>query len=272
MAIKEPEKSWAHWFEKLDLVLIDPKSLRTIRSLSITKFKVLLLALSALILTSLCAVLLVTQTRLLKLFGNRTQAFIQEDYQVLARKIDTLEKLSAIREKQLEAMQQIITASIPLAKSEKESQEKAKELATSVKSNHKIERTPGPLLKFNYPVEGEMTARFNVEKLHFGMDLVAKSDSRILSIAEGIVIFSRFEKDNGNTVWIAHRNGLVSAYMHNAAILVQEGQHVQAGDEIAIIGNTGESSTGPHLHFELIQNNQYLDPETTIKDGRTKKR
>jgi murein DD-endopeptidase MepM/ murein hydrolase activator NlpD len=78
------------------------------------------------------------------------------------------------------------------------------------------------------------------------------------------VVFSEWSAETGNVIILQHPNNLLSIYKHNAALLKHNGDFVKAGDVIAIVGNTGENTTGPHLHFELWKQGQPIDPEAII--------
>ena len=96
------------------------------------------------------------------------------------------------------------------------------------------------------------------------MDIVSAANSLILSVLDGTVIFAGWTMDTGYVIYIQHENNLVSVYKHNAELLKNIGDKVKAGEAIAIIGNSGELSTGPHLHLELWHNGIALDPELYI--------
>jgi len=98
------------------------------------------------------------------------------------------------------------------------------------------------------PVSGIISAPFNAIK----------------AIAAGMVIGSDFTLDTGNTISIQHSNNIVSIYKHNSALLKKSGDKVHAGEAIAIIGNTGELTDGPHLHFELWYNGNPVNAENFI--------
>lgn len=114
------------------------------------------------------------------------------------------------------------------------------------------------------PVKGILTNRFDFENRHFGIDLVASPNEPILAVLDGTVISATWTLATGYVIEIQHDNNLISAYKHNSALLKQAGDHVKAGESIAIIGNTGELSTGPHLHLELWHNGTPLNPEDYI--------
>lgn len=118
---------------------------------------------------------------------------------------------------------------------------------------------------FYSPVKGLITNTFNAEENHFGVDLVAAPEEAILSVLEGTVIISSWTLETGNIIQIQHDNDLISVYKHNSQLLKTTGNHVKAGEPVAIIGNSGELSTGPHLHFELWHKGRPIDPEEYIK-------
>jgi len=114
------------------------------------------------------------------------------------------------------------------------------------------------------PIIGSVSAPFNRLKNHFGVDILAPKGTAIKTITAGVVISSDFTLETGNTLAIQHQNNLVSVYKHNSALLKNVGEKVSAGEAVAIIGNTGELTDGPHLHFELWYNGNAINPENFI--------
>ena len=113
-------------------------------------------------------------------------------------------------------------------------------------------------------VGGRVTAGFDGEKKHFGIDITAPRNTPVQSILSGTVISSDETMDTGNVIAIQHEHNLVSFYKHNSVLLKKVGSFVSAGEAVAIIGNTGEMSDGPHLHFELWHNGKPVDPSNYI--------
>ena len=101
---------------------------------------------------------------------------------------------------------------------------------------------------------------FNITKQHFGIDIVAAKDIPIKAIADGTVILSTWTYETGYVMAIQHSNNIVSFYKHNSALLKRLGDVVNAGEPIAIIGNSGEQSSGPHLHFEIWYEGSPVNP------------
>ena len=135
----------------------------------------------------------------------------------------------------------------------------AEQLSLSLQSNSNknIELSQ---IHFFKPVNGIVSNPFNSTEDHFGIDLVGSANSMISAVLNGTVIFSGWTLETGYVIYIQHETNLVSVYKHNAELLKNTGDRVNAGEAIAIIGNSGEYSNGPHLHFELWHNGTALNP------------
>ena len=114
------------------------------------------------------------------------------------------------------------------------------------------------------PVEGYVTDEYDVKKEHFGIDVAAKQDAPVKSVLDGKVVSANYTLETGYVMVIQHSNSLISIYKHNSRLLKKPGDVVKAGDVIAIVGSTGELTTGPHLHFELWHNGRSLNPRDYI--------
>jgi murein DD-endopeptidase MepM/ murein hydrolase activator NlpD len=115
-------------------------------------------------------------------------------------------------------------------------------------------------LTFFTPVKGMVTSVFDPLRKHFGIDIVAARDQVIKSVQDGTVIFSGWTVETGYVIAIQHPGNVISVYKHNSVLLKKEGNIVHAGETVAIIGETGELSTGPHLHLELWINGIPVNP------------
>ncbi len=114
------------------------------------------------------------------------------------------------------------------------------------------------------PLSGTITAPFDPQEDHFGVDIVSRKDEPVKSIADGTVIFKGWTQDDGNIIAVQHRENLISIYKHNSTITKLVGDVISAGDIIAIIGNTGELTSGPHLHIELWYDGSPVNPQEFI--------
>lgn len=110
------------------------------------------------------------------------------------------------------------------------------------------------------PVTGTITMGYDTEKKHYALDIVAPTDTPVKAVANGTVIFSEWTADTGYVLILEHDEGLLSVYKHNGSLAKAQGDLVRAGQVIASVGNTGEYTTGPHLHFELWQNGSSVNP------------
>lgn len=119
-------------------------------------------------------------------------------------------------------------------------------------------------IHFFSPVKGLVTNSFNAKENHFGTDIVAGDNNVVVSALEGTVTMANWTLKTGWVIQIQHENNLLTVYKHNAELLKQVGDHVESGEAVAIIGNSGELTTGPHLHFELWRDGTPLDPEKYI--------
>ena len=117
---------------------------------------------------------------------------------------------------------------------------------------------------FMAPLKGTISSGFNAKKKHFGIDILGKKDEPIKACLDGLVILSTWSYDYGYIITVQHDDAIISVYKHNSALLKKEGDLVRAGDPIAIIGNTGNQSSGPHLHFEIWYNMNPINPARFI--------
>jgi len=111
------------------------------------------------------------------------------------------------------------------------------------------------------PLKGVIVNRFGGAQGHYGVDIVAGPEARVSAVLDGTVLFAGWTVETGYVIGIQHANNLVSFYKHNSLLLKKVGDIVKAGEAIANVGNSGEYTTGPHLHFELWYNGVPLNPE-----------
>lgn len=117
---------------------------------------------------------------------------------------------------------------------------------------------------FFTPITGFISDHYDAKRGHYGIDVVAKTNEPVKCIADGTVILASWTQDAGYVIAVQHSGNLISVYKHNAELLKKVGTFVNAGDIISIVGNSGEMTDGPHLHFELWYNGNSLDPEEFV--------
>ena len=118
-------------------------------------------------------------------------------------------------------------------------------------------------LHFFTPLKGVVSQGFDAT--HPYVDITAAEGSAVKATLDGTVIYTGWSEDDGNTIQIQHTDDIVSIYKHNDKLLKKAGDKVKAGTSIAIVGNTGDTSTGTHLHFELWHKGEAVDPSHYIK-------
>jgi len=114
------------------------------------------------------------------------------------------------------------------------------------------------------PLKGVVTSSFEPAQGHFGVDLVSAENEPVKSIADGTVIFASWTLETGYVMTVQHSNELISIYKHNSVLLKKLGDPVRGGEIVSIIGNTGEQTTGQHLHIELWYKGNPLNPQEFI--------
>ena len=114
------------------------------------------------------------------------------------------------------------------------------------------------------PVDGRVSSGWDPGVSHWGVDLVAPENSPVKAVGDGTVIFAGFTAGGGHTVLIQHSGDRISVYMHNSRVEVASGDRVRQGEMVAVIGDSGDHSTGPHLHFEWWESGVAIDPQLRI--------
>jgi len=115
-------------------------------------------------------------------------------------------------------------------------------------------------IHFYPPIRGVLIKKFDMKRGHPGIDFAAKNNSAVVASSGGLIIFADFTVKDGYTIIIQHENGFLTFYKHLAMILKKEREYVKVGETIALVGNTGYDSTGPHLHFEIWKENKPINP------------
>lgn len=201
----------------------------------------------------------------------------------LAYKTDSLTHSIKLNQKYYESIQKVLTGKLEYKDLRLDSIENTRRLtfdSINTKPSKEVITLQGEISqkeKFNIntaqidseylffpPVKGHVTSKFSHKEKHYAVDIAVKSNTQVVAAASGVVIFNEWNPATGNVIVIKHKSGLSSIYKHNNKIFKKQGDTVEAGEVIAVAGTTGELSTGPHLHFELWDNQQPLDPSKYI--------
>lgn len=117
---------------------------------------------------------------------------------------------------------------------------------------------------FISPVKGYISREYKPNQGHYGVDYVVKENTPVYAAASGYIIFANYTTQYGYTIIISHSSGYISKYLHCNQILKREGDVVKQGELIALSGNSGTDTTGPHLHFEIWKDGQAIDPQKVL--------
>jgi murein DD-endopeptidase MepM/ murein hydrolase activator NlpD len=266
------------------LIIYNDSSIQTVWSIKLTPIKVLTLGSIGAILLILFTTVIIAYTPLRENIPGYPSAKVRQQIIYNYMLVDSLENEIKNRDSYFEKIKTLFQGDVPLDESSTPTsglktydvkfkssnadsifQDKLLEekLNLSISSNQK--KLPSiSNIHFFTPLRGLITNKFNTKTEHLAVDIVGSANSRISSVLDGTVVFAGWTMDTGYSIYIQHENNLISAYKHNAELLKTVGDKVKAGDAIAIMGNSGELTTGPHLHFELWHNGTALDPETYI--------
>ena len=276
------EKYWSKLFHKYRFVIMKDSSFEEKLSVKLTRINVIAFVCTLVFLCFFSIMLLIAYTPLSEYVPGKSSIEVQKSLIELNIKSDSLEAILANRSIYLENINKIINGEelvtpenyaekmntqIPVSfeKSKEDSLFRVKVEAEDKSSIHKKHNpVSSNTLMFFTPLSGLISDGYNNKTKHFGIDLVAKEKSRISSVLEGTVIISHWAYETGYVIGVQHRNDYLSFYKHNSVLLKSVGDYVNAGDHIAIIGNSGEFSSGPHLHFELWHKGTPVNPENYI--------
>ncbi|MCQ0112830.1 Murein DD-endopeptidase MepM and murein hydrolase activator NlpD, contain LysM domain [Zhouia amylolytica] len=202
----------------------------------------------------------------------------------LAYEVDSLETKLATNELYFDRIQQVLRGDIKMEKMDKDSlfdefkkdtaqlnllpnkQDSLLRAEVAHEDKYNVFETASSSMDFVLfpPIKGTITNTYNAKEKHFAVDIVAPEGSPVKSVADGTVIFSEWTAETGHVIIIEHGYGLISVYKHNASLTKKQGDLVKSGEVIANVGNTGELTTGPHLHFELWSEGNPVNPEEYI--------
>ena len=244
------------------LVLLKEETLEEVSSYRLTPINVYILISSLLFVTSLIVLAIVFFTPVRKLVPGYADVTQNREYMKLYTSVRDLENQVEEQALYLESFRKIAIGDSARMQSMMTSRdERSPGIAQKVGSPD-VSRSAIPFLYVVPPVTGTISRGYSAD--HPAVDIVAPKNTAVKAILDGYVITSDWTLETGNTIAIQHTGNLVSFYKHNARNLKKMGAYVKAGEAVAIIGNTGELSSGPHLHFELWDQGHPVDPSLYV--------
>jgi len=266
------------------LIIYNDSTIQTVWSIKLTPIKVVTIGSLGAILLILLTSIIIAYTPLRENIPGYPSAKVRQQIIINYMLIDSLENEIKIRDAYFANIKTLFQGDVPIDETQqndsglkiydvkfdtfnadsafKDELLEEKQLSSTSIQPKKVSRISS--LRFNAPLKGKIINKFNIKSKHLAVDVAGKLNAQVSSVLDGTVIFAGWTMDAGNSIYIQHDNNIVSAYKHNAEVLKIIGDKVKAGDVIAIMGNSGELTAGPHLHFELWRDGIALDPDNYI--------
>lgn len=283
---KDPQKTTRvqRWRNKFRFVILNDDTFEELLTLRLSPLNIFSFSVLSIAVTIALTTTLIAFTPLKELIPGYASSKLRREAIDLALKTDSLELALEYNQNYLKSIQRILQGEVidtvlqelendtsigndPITLSEPSAQDSAfREWVEEENAFTLSNRVPNlDIPQLFSPLEGVVTSSFDKSTGHYAVDIAAAKNTPVKSCYEGTIIFADWTSETGHIIIIQHENNLLSAYKHNSALLKEVGEFVRSGEAIAIIGNSGENSTGPHLHFELWFEGAAINPEDFIK-------
>ncbi len=284
MAKKKQKKIKKKLLDKYRLVILNENTFEERLSLKLTRLNVfVIVTLSGILLVGL-TILLIAYSPLKEYIPGYSSTALKKQATDLSFKTDSLQQVLAMNERYFSSIKKVLKGDVTSEELNRDSIVEATKLEISevdlnptkedsllrvkVEKEDKYNLFESATSVTNFvlfpPVSGTISEAYNVKEKHYAVDVVVPKDTPIKATADGIVIFAEWTAGTGHVIILEHSYGLISVYKHNATLTKSQGDLVKAGEVIATSGNTGELSTGPHLHFELWSDGYPINPTNFI--------
>ncbi len=257
--------------DKYRLAIIDEDNLREVRSFRLSLLNVYMLFSSLILLVTIFIIIVIFYTPIKRLVPGYGDISNNVAFLDLSKQLSEIEETLEAQELYNESLRKLLTSSgdsdvlsgnsfVNETVRITDSGDRAGKILPEDINDPQSSRILGSLF-FVPPITGSISAGFLDVEDHYGIDILASQNMPIKTIMDGIVIFADYSVESGHTIAVQHPNNIISVYKHNSVLLKKAGDRLHAGEAIAIIGNSGTLSFGPHLHFELWFEGYPVDPE-----------
>ena len=281
---KNKRKFTRKLLHKYRLVILNEDTFEERVSFKLTRLNVFVVVGVGAILLIAATTFLIAFTGLREYIPGYSSAEIKRQATELAYKTDSLQNVLVLNNRYYESIRKVLTGDLEPGKIGRDSLENtiqpdteninlAPSRADSLlrekvaqEDKYNVLETAGSSVKFALfpPVKGTISSKYDRKSKHYAIDVVVSKNTPVKSVADGRVVFAEWSADTGYVIIIEHNYGLLSVYKHNASLTKEQGDFVKAGEVIATAGNTGELTTGPHLHFELWKDGNPVNPQDYI--------
>ncbi len=251
------------WQKDYQIVVMEPDTLKKIRSLTTSKLSVGIIFFVVATSIIVASILAISFTPLRTFIPGYGQIEASPEFLQMTDKIVELESLLEEQNTYIDGLKNMLNG----VEAEVEGIEKIEPEAAAAGTKPSNDQSTAIALyqkTLIAPIKGEVSAAFDYETAHYGIDILGAADMPIKSVDSGVVITSNYTMNHGYVISVQHDDNLISVYKHNSKILKKKGDRVKQGEAIAIIGNTGILTDGPHLHFELWYQQNPINPLTFV--------
>lgn len=254
--------------EQYRLVILEEDTLREVRSLNLNLLNLYILITSIIVVVSTAIVMLIVFTPIKSYIPGYGQVEGNPKFVKLTKNIEELEQSVEEQSIYIDGLMNMlngvkidknIITNTPIAISDG-----SEDISSVSESTASSKITDIYDMQLIAPVAGTISSGFQHDIKHYGVDVLGAKNTPVMATDDGVVITSDWTIEYGNVITIQHKADLISVYKHNSTLLKNLGDAVKKGESIAIIGNSGTLSSGPHLHFELWYKGIPLNPNDYI--------
>ncbi|MCO4822607.1 MAG: M23 family metallopeptidase [Flavobacteriaceae bacterium] len=281
---KDTRKLRKKLLHKYRLVILNEDTFEERFAIKLTRLNVFVIMSILTIFLIISTTLLIAFTPLREYIPGYSSTALKKNATRLNYKTDSLEQIITMNDEYINSIKRVLTGEVNTADFNNDSIIEAAELDISafninpskedsllrekVDKEDKYSLFESATSRVNFvlfpPVTGTISEGYNAKEKHYAIDIVVPKDTPIKATGEGTVIFAEWTTQTGYVLLLDHGNGLLSVYKHNASLTKEQGDLVKSGEVVAISGNSGEFTTGPHLHFELWKDGHPVNPSTFI--------
>lgn len=285
MAEKKKDKRFARkLLHKYRLVVLNEDTFEERFAIKLTRLNVFVIVMLSAIILIAGTTFLIAFTSLREFIPGYSSAKLKRQATELNFKTDSLQQVIALNEQYYASIKRVLTGDVKTVQFNRDSiiaaagNDVAAIKVAATKEDSLLREKVDKEDKYNLfeknvsgsnyvlfpPVNGTISEAYDLKTKHYAVDIVVAKNTPVKATADGTVIFAEWTAETGYVMIIEHSQELISVYKHNASLTKQQGDLVKSGEVIAMAGNTGEFTTGPHLHFELWSKGYPINPTNFI--------
>jgi murein DD-endopeptidase MepM/ murein hydrolase activator NlpD len=284
MSKKQPKKIKKKLLDKYRMVILNENTFEERLSLKLTRLNVFVIVTFSSIFLIVFTILFIAYSPLKEYIPGYSSTALKKRATELSFKTDSLQQVLAMNSRYLGSIKKVLKGDVTSEELNRDSIAEATKLEITevdlnpIREDSLLREKVDKEDKYNLfesatsvtnfvlfpPVTGVISEAYSLKEKHYAIDIVVAKDTPIKATADGTVVFAEWTASTGYVIILEHSYGLISIYKHNATLTKRQGDLVKAGEVIATSGNTGELSTGPHLHFELWSDGYPINPTNFI--------